>query len=277
MGATRPAARAARDARTAFERVMLMASLTVKGTEIGTGAPKTIVSLMGKDAAAVLPQIEAGKAAGVDCFEWRADFCRALHDSAAMAAESRVLADQLPENPLLFTFRSTSQGGRCTLPVADYVALNRAVIEAGAVDMVDVETWIGDEAVRELVACAHAHHVVAVVSYHNFKGTPSIDWMVGLLTHMRDLGADIPKIAVMATCPRDALALLVATDEAARIHDVGPLLTMAMGRDGSITRLAGEQFGSALTFCALEDASAPGQVAVGQAKRIMADLHDVLS
>ena len=256
---------------------MLMASLTVKGTEIGTGAPKTIVSLMGKDAAAVLPQIEAGKAAGVDCFEWRADFCRALHDSAAMAAESRVLADQLPENPLLFTFRSTSQGGRCMLPVADYVALNRAVIEAGAVDMVDIETWIGDEAVRELVACAHAHHVVAVVSYHNFKGTPSIDWMVGLLTHMRDLGADIPKIAVMATCPRDALALLAATDEAARIHDAGPLLTMAMGRDGSITRLAGEQFGSALTFCALEDASAPGQVAVGQAKRIMADLHDVLS
>lgn len=256
---------------------MLMASLTIKGTEIGTGAPKTIVSLMGKDAASVLPQIEAGKAAGVDCFEWRADFCRALHDPAAMAAESHVVADQLPNHPLLFTFRSTSQGGRCTLPVADYVALNRAVIEAGAIDLVDIETWIGDEAVRELVGCAHAHGVAAVVSYHNFKGTPSVDWMVALLTHMRDLGADIPKIAVMATCPRDALALLAATDEAAHVHDAGPLLTMAMGRDGSITRLAGEQFGSALTFCALEDASAPGQVAVPQAKRIMADLHDVLS
>ena len=55
------------------------------------------------------------------------------------------------------------------------------------------------------------------------------------------------------------------------------LLTMAMGREGSITRLAGELFGSAITFCSLEKASAPGQVQVKQAIRIMDDLHEVFA
>ena len=52
---------------------------------------------------------------------------------------------------------------------------------------------------------------------------------------------------------------------------------MAMGREGSITRLAGELFGSAITFCSLEKASAPGQVQVKQAIRIMGDLHEVFA
>ena len=93
---------------------------------------------------------------------------------------------------------------------------------------------------------------------------------------MADLGADIPKIATMANGAQDALKLLAATEEMSRIHSDKPLLTMAMGREGSITRLAGELFGSAITFCSLEAASAPGQVQVKQAIRIMDDLHEVL-
>ena len=244
---------------------------------LGEGRPKTIVSLMGAEVAECLDTVAAGQAASVECFEYRADFARDVHDPQAMAANTRALGKATPANPLLFTFRSANQGGRLTLPVEEYVALNRAVIEEGAVDLVDIETQIGDALVRELVACAHAHGVAAVVSYHDFAGTPSADRMVGLLAHMVELGADIPKIAVMAHDARDALALLAATEEAARTHADRPLLTMAMGREGSITRLTGELFGSAMTFCSLEQASAPGQVDVARARRIMNDLHEVLS
>jgi 3-dehydroquinate dehydratase-1 len=55
------------------------------------------------------------------------------------------------------------------------------------------------------------------------------------------------------------------------------MLTMAMGREGSISRLAGEYYGNAITFCALRASSAPGQVQVAQARRIMDELHEVLS
>lgn len=249
--------------------------IDIKGIKLGEGRPKTIISLMGAKADENIELIKKGIEAGVECFEWRGDFAADVHDPQAMAQHSIEIGKALSNNPYLFTFRSTSQGGQLTIPVEEYVALNRAIIEAEAVDLVDIETWIGDPAVLELVECAKQHNVKTVISYHNFKGTPSVEWMVNLLTHMTDLGADIPKIATMANSAQDALKLLAATEEMSRIHSDKPLLTMAMGREGSITRLAGELFGSAITFCSLEEASAPGQVQVMQAIRIMDELQKV--
>lgn len=249
--------------------------IDIKGINLGEGRPKTIISLMGAKADDNIELIKKGIEAGVECFEWRGDFAADVHDPQAMAQQSIEIGKALSNNPYLFTFRSISQGGQLTIPVEEYVALNKAVIEAGAIDLVDIETWIGDPAVLELVKCAKQHNVKTVISYHNFKGTPSVEWMVNLLTHMTDLGADIPKIATMANSAQDTLKLLAATEEMSRIHSDKPLLTMAMGREGSITRLAGELFGSAITFCSLEEASAPGQVQVMQAIRIMDELHKV--
>lgn len=254
-----------------------MEPLVIKGMPIGQGRPKIIISLMHSEASEACATAERGKQAGVDCFEWRGDFCRNVHDVSKMVEDVRLVAQAVPDNPLLFTFRSVDQGGQMDLPVAEYVALNRALIESGCIDMVDIESWIGDAAVSDLIAHAHAHDVAAVVSYHNFAGTPQTDWMVSLLVHMADLGADIPKIAVMAHTAADALRLLAATEEVARVHTDKPLLTMAMGTQGSISRLSGELFGSALTFCALEASSAPGQVGVAQARLIMDAFHDVLA
>lgn len=249
--------------------------IDIKRIKLGEGRPKTIISLMGAKADENIELIKKGIEAGVECFEWRGDFAADVHDPQAMAQQSIEIGKALSNNPYLFTFRSTSQGGHLTIPVEEYVALNKAIIEAEAVDLVDIETWIGDPAVLELVECAKQHNVKTVISYHNFAGTPSVEWMVNLLTHMADLGADIPKIATMANSAQDALKLLAATEEMSRIHSDKPLLTMAMGREGSITRLVGEFFGSAITFCSLEEASAPGQVQVMQAIRIMDELHKV--
>ncbi len=254
-----------------------MGSINIKGMVIGEGAPKTIISIMGEDAAECLDIIEEGKAAGVECYEWRGDFNGCRHDPAAMVDLGRQISAALPENPLLFTFRSVSQGGNDAFSVQEYVALNRALIEADILDMVDIESWIGDAAVLDLVGCAHEHGVKALVSYHNFAGTPSKEWMVSLMTHMLDLGADIPKCAVMAHDAADALKLLAATEEVRRLHTDGPTLTMAMGREGSISRLAGEYFGSDITFCSLAKSSAPGQVDVCLARKIMDELHSVLA
>lgn len=251
--------------------------IEIKGMRIGEGVPKTIVSLMGADEATPLEQARKGIEAGADCFEYRADFAADPHDAVEMVRIARVLAGALPDNPLLFTFRSESQGGRTTLDADEYVALCRAVIEDGAVDAIDVESWIGDDAVRELCMAAHDAGVAAVVSFHDFECTPPADEMVQMLERFSELGADIPKIAVMAKSARDALDLLDATERVRSAGTTGPLLTMAMGAQGSITRLAGEQFGSALTFCALEHASAPGQVDVAQARSIMQQLHEISS
>lgn len=253
-----------------------MGFIDIKGTKLGEGAPKTIISVMGAELQECLDTIAAGKEAGVELFEWRGDFNASRYDNAAMVEQGKAISAALPEHPLLFTFRSESQGGQDTMTVPQYVSLNKALIEADILDIVDIETWIGDAAVLELVACAKEHGVKALISYHNFAGTPSVEWMVNLMTHMIDLGTDIPKVAVMAKDAKDALKLLAATEEVKRLHWDGPMLTMAMGREGSISRLAGEYFGSDITFCSLAKSSAPGQVDVRLARRIMDELHSIL-
>jgi 3-dehydroquinate dehydratase-1 len=134
---------------------------------------------------------------------------------------------------------------------------------------------MGDEAVHDLVGRAHAQGIHSIVSHHEFACTPSTTWMVHKLKHMASMGAHMPKLAVMARSTSDCLRLMEAT---AMAHDEleTPLITMAMGAEGALSRLAGEAVGSALTFCALEKPSAPGQVGLREATLVLDGLHRVL-
>lgn len=266
---------------------MRVRAFDVKGCVIGEGRPKTIVSVMlrrgrghsGDDRLGIgeglVEQARAAIAAGADCVELRADSLPESCDAATVAGLVRELGTALPHTPLIFTFRTKGQGGLRELAADKYVELNRAVIACGAVDIVDVEASVGDAEACELIGYARSLGVRTIVSHHDFAGTPPTDDMVNRLTHMARLGADLPKLAVMANDRLDALRLMEAT---VRAHDAldMPLVTMAMGGNGVLTRLAGQVTGSAMTFCALGTASAPGQVELGVATRCLDDLGEAL-
>ena len=93
--------------------------------------------------------------------------------------------------------------------------------------------------------------------------------MQELLTIGLKLGADIPKIAVMPQSKKDVLTLLAATEEMASEHADRPIITISMGKDGMISRLCGEVFGSALTFGTAGKASAPGQINVDELRQVL--------
>ena len=52
-----------------------------------------------------------------------------------------------------------------------------------------------------------------------------------------------------------------------------PIITMSMSGMGVISRLAGEVFGSALTFGSVKAASAPGQIPVDKLNNILEVIH----
>ena len=118
------------------------------------------------------------------------------------------------------------------------------MIDSGCLDLVDIEYWIGDERVKELIDYARAKNVYSVYTYHNFKDTPSVEWICNYIAHGRELGADIQKCATMATSKKDLLRLLTATEMMTSGEDDGLVLTMAMGGDGMLSRLTGEIFAS---------------------------------
>ena len=100
------------------------------------------------------------------------------------------------------------------------------------------------------------------------------DEIINRLCKMQDLGADLPKIAVMPNTSEDVVTLLAATEEMSTKHANRPIITMSMGGLGLVSRLAGETFGSALTFGAAKAASAPGQISVDKLATILEVMHE---
>ena len=92
--------------------------------------------------------------------------------------------------------------------------------------------------------------------------------MLETLRSMQAFGADIAKIAVMPQNETDVKRLLDVTWEAS--HSLRcSIITMSMGKPGCISRLSGQFFGSAVTFGAVGEGSAPGQVQAADLKKVL--------
>ncbi|EZP71253.1 3-dehydroquinate dehydratase [Novosphingobium resinovorum] len=253
--------------------------IVIRDVEIGAGRTKTIVSLIEMTPDAVLSRARLlGSMGEVDVVEYRIDFLDRALDPQVVAATMRPVADAIKGKPLVVTFRTKAEGGQKAIAPAQYAAVYQAILQTGAGDLFDIEAaLLSDPAVAALRTSVQAAGRKVILSHHDFAVTPSVELMVGLLRQQQALGADICKLAVMPHDTGDLLRLLEATWIMRRDHGDRPLVTMAMGGIGAVSRLAGEAFGSALSFGALGDPSAPGQVKVAQLRDTLAIVHDAIA
>lgn len=252
-----------------------MSNITVRNLEIGTGIPKICVPLVGRTSSDILKEAKHLLTLQADLVEWRADYFEDVFQISSVLGLLQNLRDILGELPLLMTFRTKLEGGEKSINRNYYISLVKNVISSKYVDLVDVELFSGEETVRELVEFSHAKGVKVILSNHDFEKTPSKEVLFSRLIKMQALGADLPKIAVMPTCKKDVLTLLSVTEEFTSAHPDTPIITMSMSKDGMISRLCGEYFGSAITFGAAGTASAPGQVAITELRQILELLHSI--
>ena len=248
----------------------------VRGVKIGEGVPKICVPIVGKTKEEILAAAKSFADVKMDVVEWRVDWFEGVFDFAQVEDVLKDLRPALGNTPILFTFRTSKEGGEKAIEPAAYVELNKKAAATGLVDLVDVEAFTGDEYVKEIIAAAHESGVAVVASNHDFEKTPEKDEIVRRLRKMQELGADIPKIAVMPQSRKDVLTLLSATEEMASKYADRPIITMSMAGTGVVSRLTGETFGSALTFGAASKASAPGQVGVHELKQVLDIIHSSL-
>jgi 3-dehydroquinate dehydratase/shikimate dehydrogenase len=212
------------------------------------------VSLTEETTTGVVERME--ELAGVaDLFEVRADLVLDLDLLTILRAKTR---------PILLTCRASSEGGR---RADDDPARRLILLEAvkRGFDYVDVEyrsafvDVMVEKAGRGLV-----------VSYHDLKGTP--EDLDGFYAAMRERGADVVKIAVTPRSIRDVARLL---EFAARTNAGSgpPLVPIALGPLGVVTRIAAGRWGAPFTFASVARGAeaGPGQVPAVE----MADLYRV--
>lgn len=250
-----------------------MNTIKVRDIEIGAGAPKIIVPIVGVTKEDILNEAKTFDSIPVDVVEWRVDWFEHVFEFDKVEDVLKELRTVLGNIPLLLTFRTKKEGGEKVIDTKDYKELNLRAAKTGYVDFIDVEIFTGDDVVREIIDGAHAAGVRVIASNHDFFKTPAKSDIIYRLRKMQDMGADIPKIAVMPQSKRDVLTLLCSTEEMVTDYADRPIITMSMAGTGVISRLCGEVFGSSMTFGAAKKASAPGQMGVNDLNTVLDLLH----
>ena len=174
-----------------------MNTIKVRDIEIGAGAPKIIVPIVGVTKSDIIEEAKTFDSIPVDVVEWRVDWFENVFEFDKVEEVLKELRDALGNIPILMTFRTSKEGGEKAIEPEAYAELNIKAAQTGYVDFVDVEIFTGDEIVKKIIDGVHAEGVKVVASNHDFFKTPAKSDIIYRLRKMQDMGADIPKIAVM--------------------------------------------------------------------------------
>jgi 3-dehydroquinate dehydratase type I len=248
----------------------------VQGLKIGAGQPKICVPVVAENIEEIKKQANKIMYTPADLVEFRADYLRRADDNASVMVALDKLREQLTDKPVLFTLRTREEGGVKDISAEKYVSVCTDAINSGKIELIDIEYMLGENIVRPLIDLAHEKGVKVILSNHDFQNTPSADEMTKRMTDMKEMGADIAKIAVMPHDSADVLALLTATENMKHIDDPIPVITVSMSSVGIISRIAGEVFGSAVTFAASGKGSAPGQIDADELDRNINTIHQTI-
>ena len=155
-----------------------MNTVKVRNIEIGSGVPKICVPIVGVTKDEIIAEAKTFDSIPVDVVEWRVDWFEGVFEFDKVEDVLKDLREALGETPILFTFRTSKEGGEKAIEAEPYKELNIAAAKTGYVDLVDVEAFTGDEIVKEIVAAAHECGVKVVASNHDFDKTPEKDEIV---------------------------------------------------------------------------------------------------
>ena len=252
------------------------ATIDIRGVKLGEGIPKLIVPVAAKELSQILSGAHAALSAGAEIVEWRADFFDGVTNPKALRAALAALRDVLGETPLLFTLRSSAQGGALSLSPSEAADLLLFAAESGEPDLVDVEYALSPTLAHETIASIQALQKTAVCSLHLYDGMPPADALFSLLEELQKTGARILKLAVAQSEPDDQAKLFDATLRMHQEHPVCLLITMALGKAGMLSRILAETAGSVAVFGAAQQKTDPGQLSAKSTKETLSIFHKTL-
>jgi 3-dehydroquinate dehydratase I len=240
--------------------------IDIKGKRIGGARALICLPLLADTQASLIEQARTIPALQPDLIEWRVDALDTLADTRSVANTLAALHAMSKTWPLLFTCRLPAEGGGRAVSEATRMQLYQMAIASGQVDIIDIELSSGLDAIQGLRSMCQSAGVKLTLSYHDFERTPDSGALLQKLLDAEQAGADIAKVAVMPRDSQDVLTLLNATHLARQQMKI-PLITISMGREGVITRIAGGLFGSDITFASGTVTTAPGQLSVGDLRK----------
>ncbi|MCK5236939.1 MAG: type I 3-dehydroquinate dehydratase [Deltaproteobacteria bacterium] len=196
--------------------------------------------------------LRKAKKDGATLLELRVDTLKDRSCKALLNATGKLKEIKLP---ILLTIRSKAEGGRHTID--DTTRLELFKLLTPHTDAIDIELG-SKKIIKDVKALAKKHNKKLIVSFHDFKATPSDTKLKKIISDARRAGADIVKIAAKAKTKNDLKRL------AGLLIEEDNIIIIAMGPLGKSSRIFFPLLGSLITYgaigCSKKARTAPGQM-----------------
>ncbi|WP_457678997.1 type I 3-dehydroquinate dehydratase [Thermovibrio sp.] len=205
------------------------------------------ITVLVPDFSKLKEELERARALGIDLIEARVDLME--------RGKEREALDLIANYGFysILTVRPTWEGGKFEGGEEERLTLFKRLLPHPAVGAVDVE--LRAEILPQVSELAGKERKRLIVSFHDFKETPSEEEIASSFKEAVKKGADIVKLAYFGRSPSDAARVCSTLFKFKE-----PKVFMVMGEEGRFTRVVGFSFGSLLTYTFFGKAVAPGQI-----------------
>lgn len=154
---------------------------------------------------------------------------------------------EISQTPIIMTNRTKKEGGHFNQTEKERIKILSD--NAPLVEITDIELNTEEHLRQKVIDNSNK----TIISYHNFEKTPSQKFLQNIIDEAFKIG-DIPKIAVKPEKIEDTYILLKLL-----MQNKG-IIAISMDKIGSYTRVMAPIMGSPITYAAINNESAPGQL-----------------
>ena len=192
-------------------------------------------------------------AKGADLIELRLDYLDKLNP------ENIKKIMKFCRKPVIATVRKNDEGGFHKIDENKRVELIKKCIDYGA-DFIDIEYSTNKVLLKGILKNKKSSKII--VSYHNFKETPSN--LIKTYKNIKKLNPDLIKIVTNANSVADNFRIFEITKKASK--DKKKIIAFCMGSYGQFSRILGNLFGSSITYASVDKGkeSASGQLTLNE-------------
>ena len=200
---------------------------------------RVCVSLPPKTVDECIDLIRKAEAQNADFIEIRLDYLKDYDRINEISSCTKI--------PLIATNKSIKQHGVFSGTESER---QKTLVEAAKNGFNYVDVDLGSRNQTKLISNLHKYGANVVISFHDFKKTPSLIEMNNILNEMIDSHADICKIITTAQSMKDNLVTLNFISDASKKIKI---VCFGMGKFGKHSRLVSPLFGAYFTFASLDE------------------------
>jgi len=214
------------------------------------------VPLAADDVSGLIPMIEKAEDKGADLIEIRLDYLKRLKGIEKLVKHTSV--------PLIATNREYKQGG---YRIQDEASRIQILIEVARTGFQYADVELTTKGLTDITLKLKDMGVKPIVSFHDFRSTPSQSEMEKIVKTQIKSGAEVCKLVTTANNIEDNLTCLRLLSKMKKITN---LVCFAMGERGILSRALSPIFGAYFTYASLERGreTAPGQISISELRSL---------